>query len=182
MAGSIKKQPADQNPRAVSDYKTPFIARLITGESSRRMPPRTIEIKPMVPKYIVSGILSNNPATWALIACAAAFVRNHILIVCAEKAAGASFVVTDKPTGDRHSSPSTTSRKLRTSQSGLTSASFPCIAGNTIMINDNPAKIIPIENLTGVDGWRLPSFIQSHANIGAKMTTNNGFNDWNHDD
>ncbi len=50
------------------------------------------------------------------------------------------------------------------------------------MINDNPAKIIPIENLTGVDGWRLPSFIQSHANIGAKMTTNNGFNDWNHDD
>ena len=59
---------------------------------------------------------------------------------------------------------------------------IPCIAGNTIMINDNPAKIIPIENLTGVDGWRLPSFIQSHANIGAKMTTNNGFNDWNQDD
>ena len=41
---------------------------------------------------------------------------------------------------------------------------------------------MPIANLIGVEGWRLPSFIQIQANTGAKITMNNGFRDWNHED
>lgn len=56
---------------------------------------------------------------------------------------------------------------------------FFCIVGNIIMINDNLVRIILIENLIGVDGWCLLSFIYSYVKMGVKMMINNGFNDWN---
>lgn len=46
-------------------------------------------------------------------------IKTHRIIVCAEKAAGANFVVVDKPTGDKQSSPKTTRKKLNTSHSGI---------------------------------------------------------------
>src|SRR5699024_10914532 len=111
-------------------------------------------------------------------ACADALDKNQRLIVCAENAAGASFVVADNPTGDRHNSPSTTKKKLSTSHNGLTSVSVPFMsAGMIITINDSPANTKPNENFFGVDGCRLPSLIHNHANIGASITINNGSND-----
>jgi len=51
----------------------------------------------------VAGLYSFT--TCAFMACADAVDRNHKLIVCAEKAAGANFVVIDNPAGDKQTSP-----------------------------------------------------------------------------
>src|SRR5699024_6698946 len=142
--------------------------------------PRTTEMDPITPKYNTSVSNEYRRTICALIACAEAFDKNQRLIVCAENAAGASFVVADKPTGDRHNSPRTTRKKLRTSHNGLTSVSVPYMsAGMIITINDRPASTNPNENFFGVDGCLSPSLIQNHAKTGANMTMNNGFNDWN---
>ena len=79
--------------------------------------------------------------------------RFHKLIIWAANAAGANFVDADKPTGDKQSSPSTTRKKLRTSQSGLTKLYVPLnTAGKIMTINESPAKINPKENFCGVLG------------------------------
>ncbi|OJD69966.1 hypothetical protein BAU27_27835 [Bacillus sp. NH11B] len=57
-------------------------------------------------------------------ACADAVDKNHKLIVCAEKAAGANFVVIDNPAGDKQTSPITINKKLRTNQIGLTKSTM----------------------------------------------------------
>lgn len=104
-------------------------------------------------------------------------------MVCALNALGANFVVTDSPTGDINNSPITTRKKLSTSHQGLTKAVPPeRNAGITMTMNENPEKNNANENLTGVEGWRVPSFIQIQANKGAIVIINKGFNDWNQED
>ncbi|BDP77151.1 hypothetical protein EfmAA242_13790 [Enterococcus faecium] len=59
-------------------------------------------------------------AICALIACEEASAKNQIAIVCDSNARGANFVVTDKPTGERHNSAITTMKKLPNNHNGNT--------------------------------------------------------------
>src|SRR5699024_4744117 len=116
--------------------------------------------------------------------CAEALDRNQRLIVCAENAVGANLVVADKPTGDKHNSPSTTIKKLNNSHKGLAKVSVPLciIAGMTIITKDNPPNISAKANILLVQGCLTPNVIHKVANTGASKMMNNGSNDSNHDD
>src|SRR5699024_11976199 len=91
---------------------------------------------------------------------------NLRLIVCAENAVGANLVVADKPTGDKHNSPSKTIKKLNNSHKGLAKVSVPLciIAGMTIITKDNPPNINPNANFLLVEGCLTPNFIHKFAN------------------
>ncbi len=101
------------------------------------------------------------------------------------KRIGATFVTYESPTGERQSSPHVWKVKAATSQSGLTStplsARFPPITMNT---KPNPSSMRPIAILRAVDGSRpiFASFIQIHANSGAKMMITAGFTFCDHAD
>src|SRR5690606_41540116 len=95
----------------------------------------------------------------------------------------ANFVVVYKPTADRHTAQSTTSKKLNASHIVLTSVVVPFkYAGIIIITKESPANINPNENFLGVDGWRFPSLIHIQANTGASRTIKIGLSDWNQDD
>src|SRR5699024_5213513 len=130
-----------------------FILRWILGAIKNTTTPRATESNPMTAKYNTSVSGVNKRTTCALIPWPAALAKNHILIVCDANAAGANFVVADKPIGDSSNSPRDTKRKLHTNQSGLANAAVPPMRpGNIIMRNENPAKNNPNENFLVVDG------------------------------
>src|SRR5699024_5819983 len=113
---------------------------------------------------------------------AAALDTIQRVMVCAENAAGASLVVADRPTGDKHNSPRPTKKKRRTDHNWLTKVTVTfMIAGMTMTKNETPANTKPSEKLDGIDGCRLPNFTHSQAKTGASITMNSGSNDWNHD-
>src|SRR5699024_11141042 len=130
-----------------------FIRLCIIGAIKNMTTPRAIESNPITAKYKTSVSGVNKRTTCALIPCPAALAKNHRLIVCDANAAGANFVVADKPIGDNSNSPIDTNRKLKTNQSGLANAAVPPIRpGNIINRNENPAKNNPSENFLVVDG------------------------------
>src|SRR5699024_3360408 len=99
------------------------------------------------------------------------------------KAAGANCVVADKPIGERNNSPRATKKKLDNNHKGLANASVPPISpGNTIIKNEKPPKNKPKENFLVVEGCLSLSFNHNQAKNGAKITTNNGPSDSNHED
>src|SRR5260221_1918419 len=98
---------------------------------------------------------------------------------------GASFVTTLRPTGLRHSSPSSEMKYAATSHHGLTRVPVPSWANRaagTSTRNANAMKNSPQANFAGLEGSREPSRIQSHAKAGARRMTKIGWTDWNHDE
>ena len=162
------------------NYLIPRIAREIIGLINNSTTPNAIDIAPSTPKYIVSETASYTRTNCALIACAAAEAKNHNAIVCPAKAAGASFVVADKPTGDNNNSPITTKKNDATTHSGFTKPEPAKTIATIIIKNEAPEKNNDNENFIGVDGPRSPNFVHINANNGAIKMMNIGLSDWNH--
>src|SRR3954454_7166429 len=107
--------------------------------------------------------------------------RNQTPIICEAYFAGAIFVVTDRPTGERHSSPTVWMKERPSSHIGLTTVPFAAMAiGTRKKKNETPARTRPIANFTMVPG-SLPlrfSHTHSQAKTGASAMMNSGFSDW----
>ena len=103
----------------------------------------------------------------------AAFERKKMPSMRLTKRTGASFVTTERPTGLKHSSPSSWMKYAPTSQRGdtLTPVCALTPAGMS-STNANPTNTSASANFAGLEGWRWPSRIQSQAKSGDSRITN----------
>ena len=104
--------------------------------------------------------------------------RNHTPIISEATRAGARRVMADRPTGLRQSSPIVANRYESISQ--IQPTLFPPAAidaAGTMITNDSEANSKPTANFAGLDGLRVPSFTQIHANTGESNTIHPEFTD-----
>src|SRR5690606_22912458 len=95
---------------------------------------------------------------------------------------GASLVTIDRPIGDRHSSPiDWITYTMNRVQNGIfrLCGSTRLDSANISSRKARPLKMMPRPNLRGIDGLFLPSLIQIHAMIGARVMIASEFTDWN---
>src|SRR6478752_6679900 len=107
-----------------------------------------------------------------------AAARNQTPSTSPTKPGGASFVMIERPIGDRNSSPTVCRKNSATSHNGLTLPSAVSRAAGTISKNESPRKAKPSTNLTGLEGCRGPSRSQAKTKIGASRTTKRAFSAW----
>ena len=108
-----------------------------------------------------------------------ALARNHTAMSNDDNFNGDSLLNKDIPIGERQSSPqvcrmySPVSQIIPTLIPGCTSLTPVAIHKYPSASNSNPSAIF-----VGDEGSYFPSLSQIHAKTGAKLTTNNEFNDW----
>src|SRR5690606_9438772 len=105
---------------------------------------------------------------------------NQIPIICPSRFLGASFVMDERPTGDRQSSPQVCRKYVTMSQAGEARLSGPVLAAPQL-ITKNPADRPrrPNANLSGMEGltFRAARAVQSHPNRGASRIMKMGLTD-----
>lgn len=102
---------------------------------------------------------------------AAALGAGHSPIIWVTNAAGASCVVTERPTGESRISPTVMTAKPPKSHSGL---HLPgCTAGTTSITYESPAGTSPRPNLTGTEGARGAARTHSTAKSGLSTIRTN---------
>src|SRR5438105_1159833 len=153
--------------------RTPPISRC-TGLMSRNITTAAPSVTAAVtPNSVGSGVVLMNPADQPASLLPRAFERKNTPIMSPTIRAGASLVTTDSPTGQRHTSPSSSMKYAPTSHSGLTfnpaCAAAPAGISST---KARPTNISASANFAGDNACLGPSLTHTHANSGDKMITN----------
>src|SRR5215471_1425027 len=137
------------------------------------------------PNSRLSGIELMNPAVVPAILLPSAFDRNQTPIIRPTIRAGASLVTALRPTGLRHSSPSTEMKYAVNSHNGLTRTPAALCAADpagTRTRKATPTKSRLKANFAGTDGSRFPSAIHSQPKTGASTHTKIACAETNHDE
>src|SRR5438094_8347110 len=132
-----------------------------------------------------SGTVLKNPAAHPESLFPNAFDRIQTPIITPTMRGGDSLVTALRPTGYRHSSPSSEMPYATTSHHGLTrtpGARCAMAPAGTSTRNDMPMNTTPSAIFAGTDGSCLPRGTHIHANTGASIITKIGWTDWNHEE